>query len=220
MAKIERESPDIVVMTGDMVSTHDADFTPFLTLAEKVAKRFPTYYIVGNHEQALPDGKYSELMQKLGDIGVHILDNQMVRIEREDDKLNLFGLWFNLRYYRDKNDADTADYIVRAQTLNQILGAAPEGVNILLSHNPICFDAYAGWGADLTLCGHMHGGMIRIPGFGGLLSPEKEYFPEFDAGKFANEDSTMIVSRGLGEHTGFRILNRPEIVVVNLQKKG
>lgn len=88
---------------------------------------------------------------------------------------------------------------------------------VLLAHNPLCFDSYAKWGADLTLCGHVHGGMIRLPFAGGLLSPEREFFPKYSAGIYEHSGKKMIVSRGLGSGTfGIRILNRPEIVVITL----
>lgn len=219
--KIARERPDLVVMTGDMVSASDRDFSAFLTLAQRVAAQFPTYYIVGNHEQALPRAALAELTARLADAGVVILDNRAVQITRGGAHINLYGLWFNLRFYRDKNDARTADYIFGVREMEKILGSAPRGeCNLLLTHNPVYFDAYAQWGAVLTLCGHMHGGMVRIPGYGGLLSPEKEYFPQYDAGLFTQGDAQMLVSRGLGESAGLRFLNPPELIVIDLTKKG
>ena len=216
MNKIERAKPDIVVMTGDMISSSDADFSTFISLAEKCAQKFPTYFIVGNHEQALDEDELLELYVQLESAGVVILDNTSVAISRGKSEINLYGLWFNLRYYRDINDKTEANYVVCADTVREILGDAEDGVNILLAHNPIYFDGYAEWGADLVLSGHMHGGMVRIPWRGGLLSPEKEYFPKYDAGEYHKDDSSMIISRGLGSHTGFRIFNQPEIVVIEL----
>ena len=68
---------------------------------------------------------------------------------------------------------------------------------VLLAHNPVFFDAYAGWGADLTLCGHFHGGTIRIPGLGGVMTPQYQFFLPWCAGRFDADGKTMIVSRGL-----------------------
>ncbi len=216
--KINDAKPDIVVMTGDMVSTSDEDYDVFLNYADKIADKYPTYFIVGNHEQALSRADYAELMTQISNTGVYILDNSCVTLEKGEKTVNLYGMWFNLRFYRDINDANTDEYIVDAEHMNRILEKSKGGVNILLTHNPVYFDAYAEWGADLTLAGHMHGGMVQIPFKGGLFSPEKEYFPEYDAGLFKNGDSTLVVSRGLGEHKGFRFLNQPEIVVVTLKK--
>lgn len=216
--KIRRQKPDIVVMTGDMISTDDENFDVFLSYAQEIAKDFTTYFIVGNHEQALSRVKLAELTKSLADIGVYVIDNSRVKIEKGESHVNLYGLWFNLRFYRDVNDASTADYILTEKNIEDILGNAKKGVNILLTHNPVYFDAYAEWGADLTLSGHMHGGMIYVPFKGGLFSPEKEYYPQYDGGYYEKQGSKLIVSRGLGEHAGFRFLNQPEIVVITLKK--
>lgn len=212
-------NPDIVVMTGDMVSSWDRDFYEFLQLASNISDKYPTYFIVGNHEQMLPHDVCASLVANLADHGVVVLDNSSIAIERADAKISLHGLWFHLRYYRDKNDEKTADYIVQKKTLDTILGKAPSGVNIMLAHNPVYFDAYEQWGADLVLAGHMHGGVVRIPGYGGLLSPEKEFFPKYDAGRFEKDAATMLVSRGIGNSIGIRVFNQPEIIVTDLTKK-
>ena len=218
ISKIEREEPDIVVMTGDMISTDDENFDVFLSCAEEISDKFPTYFIVGNHEQALSRADCAELVAKLADIGVYVLDNERVKIERGDSCINLYGMWFNLRFYRDVNDESTEEYVVTKEHMTNIIGTPEKGVNILLTHNPVYFDAYAEWGADLTLSGHMHGGMIYVPFKGGLFSPEKEYYPEYDGGYYEKQGSSLIVSRGLGEHKGFRFLNQPEITVITLKK--
>ncbi|MBR5478800.1 MAG: metallophosphoesterase [Clostridia bacterium] len=218
VGKIRKQSPDIVVMTGDMISTDDENFDVFLSYAEEIAKEFTTYFIVGNHEQALHRADLAELTKKLADRGVYVIDNSRVRLEKGDSHINLYGLWFNLRFYRDVNDSSTSDYILSVENVEEILGKPKKGVNILLTHNPVYFDAYAKWGADLTLSGHMHGGMIYVPFKGGLFSPEKEYYPEYDGGYYEKQGSALVVSRGLGEHAGFRLLNQPEIVVITLKK--
>ena len=93
--------------------------------------------------------------------------------------------------------------------------------NILLAHNPLFIDDYSRWGADLVLSGHMHGGIIRIPIIGvGIASPEKDYFPKYDAGEFKVGNTTMIVNRGIGaSSSGLRVFNKPEISVITLKSK-
>ena len=94
-----------------------------------------------------------------------------------------------------------------------------EDFNILLSHSPFDFEVFAKWGADLTLSGHVHGGLIRLPFIGGLISPERGLFPKYSEGEYSIDDSKMIVSRGLGGSSGInlRIFNNPEICVVTLK---
>jgi predicted MPP superfamily phosphohydrolase len=104
--------------------------------------------------------------------------------------------------------------------MKRLLDAFDTGrYGILLTHNPLCFPVYARWGADLTLSGHVHGGMIRLPILGGLLSPEREFFPKYSAGIYGEDDKKLLVSRGLGSGVfGARIFNIPEIPVITLHK--
>ena len=94
-------------------------------------------------------------------------------------------------------------------------------MNLMIAHNPIYFPSYKQWGADLVLSGHIHGGIIRIPGIGGLLSPDCTFFPKYDGGMFSEDGATMIVSRGLGTHTiPIRIFNPGELVCVDIHSEG
>ena len=92
--------------------------------------------------------------------------------------------------------------------------------NILLSHTPFYFEDYEKWGADLILAGHVHGGIIRLPYVGGLLSPNRHFFPKYDLGKYNKNNSTMIVTKGLGgSKVLVRINCKPEIVKITLKSK-
>ena len=91
----------------------------------------------------------------------------------------------------------------------------PHLFQILLAHNPAYASAYAAWGADVAFCGHNHGGLIRIPGLGSLISPQFTWFPKYDAGMFQLGNTAIVVSRGLGTHTfHIRIFNRAELLSV------
>ncbi|MCB2342614.1 metallophosphoesterase [Clostridium estertheticum] len=219
--KINSENPDIVVMTGDMINTSDTDFEVFINLAEQVSKNHVTYYIVGNHEENLTDDKLKSLTNKLGRIGISVLDNKKVTITKGKDSINLYGLWFNLRYYKDANYYNEKELFFGVGQNKTLLGNLDSNLyNILLTHNPLYFDTYSSWGADLTLAGHIHGGMIRIPFVGGLFSPERRLFPKYDAGKYQINGKELIVNRGLGDgNLLIRIFNRPEISVITLKHK-
>lgn len=219
--KLEKMEPDAVLLAGDMVSTSDKEYTVFFSLAQKLAQRYETYYVVGNHEQALGEKEVNLFCQNAESEGIKVLDNQRVSIIRGNEKINLYGMWFNLRFYADRSpEADKSQqYYFDVDTITEILGQSSKNeFNILLTHNPLYFDTYEKWGADLTLSGHIHGGMIRIPFIGGVYSPEKTYFPEYDGGIYAKNNSQMIVSRGMGNGgLGFRFLNCPELVEVVLK---
>ena len=89
---------------------------------------------------------------------------------------------------------------------------------ILMAHNPEYFRTYRRWGADLVLSGHVHGGIVRLPFFGGVISPRVRLFPQYDGGHFTKENKDLIVSRGLGSHTiPFRLWNPGELVEIELK---
>ena len=91
---------------------------------------------------------------------------------------------------------------------------------ILLSHRPELIDTYTEENFDLVLSGHAHGGQIRIPFLGGLVAPNQGFLPKYTSGIYEKNDTKMIVSRGIGNSIiPFRINNRPELVVINLQNK-
>lgn len=215
---VRAEKPDIIVMTGDMVSRYDESFDVTLALCRTLAAEYPVYYIRGNHEQGLEPAQWEAYRTGLTECGVQILDNETTRLTAKNgDSINLTGLWYKLDYYHQY-----AGYYrpLSEETVKAILGEAQQGYNILLAHNPNYFPVYAAWGANLTFCGHIHGGMIRLPVLGGILSPETILFPKYDGGSYQIDDKTMILSRGLGRgRMGIRLFNPPELVTVTLTRE-
>ena len=108
---------------------------------------------------------------------------------------------------------------IKGEDLEQKFGRPDEKhFHILMAHNPVYFDTYAAWGADLTLAGHLHGGIIRIPGIGGVITPQVKLFPEYDRGFFERNGKYMAVSAGLGEHTvPIRIFNPPQLILLTIE---
>ena len=93
-----------------------------------------------------------------------------------------------------------------------------DGLTILLSHRPELFDTYANHNIDVVLSGHAHGGQFRLPFIGGLVAPNQGLFPEYDAGIYTEGNTNMLVSRGVGNSIlPFRINNRPEVILIELQ---
>ncbi|MEW9096977.1 MAG: metallophosphoesterase [Clostridiaceae bacterium] len=225
--KIKKLDPDIIVTTGDMYNSRNDDGEVFYNLAKNLSKDYKIYYILGNHEQVSEitrkeseGNKENNYIERLKETGVIVLDNDKAEIEREDKKINLYGLEIPLRFYKSKSTATySGDKPYEKSNVEKAIGkASKEDFNILLAHNPIYFPVYSNWGADLTLSGHTHGGIIRIPFKGGLLSPERTFFPEYDGGEFELNESKLIVNRGLGNDTiKLRIFNRPEISFITLK---
>ena len=214
---IDNESPDIIVMTGDMVTANEKDFTVFYNLVKKLVKKYKIYYIYGNHEGELSLKLKNEITTFLKENGVIILDNDYISIKKDGEEINLYGLCYTQKYYSYKSGNK---HIVTENYIKNKLGTIDKKkYNILLTHNPLFFDAYAGYGFDLTLSGHVHGGLIRLPFIGGIFSPERKFFPKYSAGVYEKDDSKLVVSRGLSRGTkGFRFLNRPDIVSITLKK--
>lgn len=118
------------------------------------------------------------------------------------------GLSLDMEYYRRLSRAYPTKTVI-----SDLVGDADSSYyNVLIAHNPDFFDAYAGWGADLVVSGHNHGGMVRLPGLGGVISPRLHIFPKYDYGIHRKSGSTMVVSGGMGAHSvKIRVNNRPQI---------
>lgn len=219
---IKEAKPDMILVAGDMlVSKPDAPLDTALKLFEALAADFPVYYGNGNHEQRLglyPEvygdmaERYTEGLKKLN---IEPLVNAHVKLSEYG--VTIYGAEIDRFYYkRFKVQPMEASY------MESILGQVDKSCySILLAHNPDYFPQYAGWGADLVLAGHVHGGMVRVPFWGkGIASPNIRFFPKYDGGLFKEGTSTMLLSRGLGMHTiPVRVFNPGELLVVDFKSE-
>lgn len=218
---INNANPDYVMIAGDMV-THQKTFDGAVVyeLLKQLTTRHEVYYGSGNHEQKLlldqeTRQAFETFLQSVKALGVHHLANESHIIDKDGASICVNGLELDLECYKkiNKRAALSTEF---TQTIKK---NSPNTFQILLAHNPVFFPEYASWGADLVFSGHVHGGMVVIPGIGGVLSTECRLFPKYDFGKFTKGRATMILSRGLGGHTiKLRIFNRPELVMVALKK--
>lgn len=247
--KIDALAPDFIIVAGDLFIGKEYSFDIAYELLLKLSRKYTVYYSYGNHEQKveqyekqLAAGHYNkkksntvnekkdlrviksfaEFLKKVRALGVHVLNNEaMIRTTGGSRNLRIFGGSIDLEYFkRFRRPPMTCNY------LNSCFGivGTEKDYQILIAHNPMYFDTYAEWGADLVLSGHVHGGMVRLPFLGGVISPQMQIFPKYDAGLFTKKletyEATMIVSRGLGIHTlKIRLFNRPELVHITLRKK-
>lgn len=203
--KVKELEPDIIALTGDFV-TDEGDLAAVEKLAARLTKLCPVYFVSGNHE--FGSGLAVKVRNILERAGVKYLSNEYLTISRGEDGILLGGVEDPLAY------ADMLSPDELAQKMND---AAPDAFKILLGHRNYWMTEYPELPVDLIFCGHAHGGLIRIPGVGGLIGTDRRLFPDFDAGQFNNGRYTLIVSRGLGNSVPIpRIFNRPEIVCVEL----
>lgn len=203
--KVGSLEPDMIALTGDFV-TDEGDLAAVEKLAARLVKLCPVYFISGNHE--FGSGLAVKVRNILERAGVKYLSNEYLTINRGEDEILLGGVEDPLAY------ADMLSPDELAQKMND---AAPDAFKILLGHRNYWMTEYPELPVDLIFCGHAHGGLIRIPGVGGLIGTDRRLFPDFDAGQFNNGRYTLIVSRGLGNSVPIpRVFNRPEIVCVEL----
>ena len=203
--EIRQLHPDMIVLTGDLIDSRRTNIDIAVEFAGQAAQIAPVYYAPGNHEARLSDPHI--LYAMLTDAGVNVLLDQSVTVWQDSDKLQLVGAVDRA----PKKESELAD------VLPSLL--PEEDFTILLSHRPEYFDTYVLCGADLIFTGHVHGGQFRLPFIGGLFTPSQGFFPKYDDGVFTSGKTNMVISRGLGNSLfPFRLNNRPEIVVVTLQK--
>lgn len=203
--KVKELEPDIIALTGDFV-TDEGDLAAVKKLAGRLTELCPVYFVSGNHE--FGSGLAIKVRNILERAGVKYLSNEYLTINRGEDEILLGGVEDPLAY------ADMLSPDELAQKMND---AAPDAFKILLGHRNYWMTEYPELPVDLIFCGHAHGGLIRIPGVGGLIGTDRRLFPDFDAGEYNNGRYTLIVSRGLGNSVPIpRVFNRPEIVCVEL----
>ncbi|TFE02352.1 metallophosphoesterase [Jeotgalibacillus salarius] len=206
--EVKESEPDIIVITGDIIDERRYDEEPALTLAEEMVQLAPVYYVSGNHE--MRSGKYDRLRSKLIDIGVNVLTNETTTFSFNDASIQIAGI----------EDPSPSNANTTAINLQQtFIEAESEQFTVLLAHRPEWFSLYRDYQPDLILSGHAHGGQIRLPFFGALIAPNQGLFPEYTSGVHEEDESTLIISRGLGNSLfPFRINNHPEVVEIILQQ--
>lgn len=233
--KIKEVKPDFILAAGDIITKKKTCIPGnAYSLMKELSLHFPIFYSYGNHEQDFEDLKeqshntdnssiarlYSSWLsykEQLTELGVQFLDNKSIGLMRNDKMLTITGLTLDHNFFL-KRKAPVLD----PKDITGLVGKKDrDGYHILLAHNPIYFKEYVCWGADLILSGHVHGGLVRIPFIGGIISPQVRLFPKYDAGRYRENGQEMIVSRGLGTHSGMpRLFNRPELVVITLKYIG
>ncbi len=228
--------PHLAVMTGDMVNA-GADWRnaegrrAFLGLCRALAALCPVYYSIGNHELEMPEQRLKVWLSKVSRTGVSILDNAAAEFVHDGVVFPVFGLNIPLLYYKnplrrpyDPRAKWTAADMNRVFGSHTASGLEGRGPSLLLAHNPLYFPAYRDWGADITLSGHIHGGIFRLPILGGVLSPDLSLFPKYDGGLFKEasqrrpkDTKYLVVSRGLSDTFLKRIANPMELVCLTVK---
>ena len=209
---VSRAKPDLIVITGDIAdekSGLDA-LPPLLQGLQEIA---PTYYISGNHEWGA--GFIGELRQLLEQANITYLRNKHITLTRNGDNIVLAGIEDPNGYADQKTPQELAD---------ELYNTTGNPFWLLLAHRNNHFPGeYCLLGADLTLCGHGHGGIWRLPFTDGLVSTTLDLLPSFTDGFYTCDcgncgNAQVFVSRGLGNSPRIpRLFNRPEAAISTLE---
>lgn len=202
VAAVAAAKPEYIILTGDLVSRSVTDFSDADRLLHQLSAIAPMLMVWGNHELDFPAVQRERLRCMLERNGVRLLENEIIAA----GDVHFAGLSLTSDHYRTAQGYRDLS-VCTVRDIQALLGDCPSNT-ILLVHNPLFASAYAAWGASLVLCGHVHGGVIRLPMIGGVLSPERKFFPAYSKGRYRIGSTTMIVSGGLGKP---RLFNPPEI---------
>ena len=212
---IAEQEADMICLAGDMFS-EPSDMGQFLSLVTELVKLAPTFISYGNTEKAFEQQWGNYWVHDAERLGAIVLDESFVDVEIGGQKLRVGGL-FNYAFTGNEDterqvESDTFRFLDNFGRTNTF--------KILLCHRPDSFifhEAYDDWKIDVLLCGHTHGGLVRLPFLGGLYVPDQGWFPQYDKGCFSLGEIKMVITSGL---TGYgwipRIMNPPEITLICL----
>jgi len=212
IAKVKATRPDIIAITGDLIDGYghietETKLEITRTLIDALTPIAPVYYITGNHDW--DSGLIRPLFTLLEECGVHILRNKHTLLESGGSTIILAGV-------DDPNGP--ADMIKPHEFIKRVSEAEGGDFLIVLEHRNIHLPLYSVLGVDLVISGHAHGGIIRLPFTDGLIGQQRDWFPQYTSGVYSISETNMVVSRGLGNHTGIpRIFNNPQLVVTVLR---
>lgn len=205
--------PDIILLTGDLIDSRKTKIDVAVEFAKKACEIAPCYYSAGNHESRLDD--FGGFVRQLESVGVTVLQNQKVRLMDEAEYITLIGITDPAFVNGYPSDGD-GEYMEK--TLSKLSSSSDE-FRVVLSHRPELLDAYSKCEADVVFSGHAHGGQFILPLIGGLFAPGQGFFPKYTQGVITEGKTNLVISRGVGNSSfPFRLNNRPEVVLVELQK--
>lgn len=200
-------NPDIVVITGDYInSDRSTEYNVDYSYFEEISKQYPIYFVTGEQEQ--DSIYYDKVKRMLKDIGVYVLENETIELTNGSDKISLMGINDSSFFFENLGAFDET---IRKNKTNEF--------TILLSHRPELIDIYTQNKIDLVITGHALGGQFNIPFVGPFYSSNQGFYPDYTSGFYKQEDTSIYVSRGIGNtFIPIRLFNRPEINVITLKK--
>ena len=208
---IEQEKPDIIAVSGDIINSDCTDLSIATTLLERLTLIAPTYVSLGNHELEYEERTGEDIAAIFEETGVIVLDKKYVDVGINNKSVRVGGIYgYCLPERYNHGNEDERDFLREFEDT--------DSYKILLNHLPYSWTHYGiseDYDIDLVLSGHTHGGQIILPFVGGVYDPELGFFPGKVSGRFDSNDTTVIVSNGIGSANEILPrLNKPEIVVI------
>lgn len=216
LKSIELINPDFVLVAGDMIVGKEGEpIDVGADLLCALGEKYPVYVGKGNHELRISVyEKYGDMWERLyarTKDSVTWLINENIYLPEYN--ITIYGLDMKTEYYQRFRKL----YMDESYLQGELSKPDRRSYNILIGHNPEYFEEYAAWGADLTVSGHVHGGLVILPYLGGVISPMVRFFPKYYKGLYEKDGRRMVVSAGLGLHTlKVRVNNEPDLVTIKL----
>lgn len=219
---VRSEKPDAVVLGGDIFTYANYKSDPavkelIFDFIKELSAICSVFYGEGNHEQMLGRRNPSEYEKYVSGCersgASYITDNHIIFEDAAFYFASLCMKYYKKRFpsHKDKEEMPR-DYLLKKLGLPQ-----KDRMNILVMHSPMYLEEAADWGADLVLSGHFHGGTIRLPVLGGLMTPQFQFFVKECSGLHRIKDTQMIVTRGIGTHSvNIRLNDLPEVSIIDI----
>lgn len=210
--------PDFIVIGGDMIIGSDPSInTTVLNTLREISKVAKTYYAFGNHETKQKEENkelFEKYIKQVRSYGITVLSGNAECIPDGFEDIHFYGLELpKYVYHKSTRKFNVVKYMEQYPEVRK-----EDKFNILLAHDPYFFGQYKECGPDLVLSGHVHGGIVRIPFIGGVISPRFHLFPKYDRGRYKSDNTEIIISGGIGNHhMPIRINNLPEMLIIEFK---
>ena len=215
---VQKQSPDLIFMTGDMLNGREDETEIAVSLVRRLIEVAPVYFSYGNHEVTHERMFGRNLTALFEEAGATVLEGTYEDVTVNGQTIRLGGIYGYCLPEKYLRTGEAKRW--ECEFLKEFQDT--ESYTLLLAHLPTCWirnDNLDIWQIDCVFSGHEHGGQIRLSLIGGLYAPDQGFFPGRSSGIYASQDGkrVMVLSRGLGSGVGVpRFGNVPEIVVVDI----